>query len=885
MSKLLNLVLNNVRYELGDNSPGISSIAKTGSSGLVDTYTVYLTDGNHYTFTVTNGDADAQEIQSMINDWLDAHPEATTTVEDGSITGNKLSKKTSTDLNLSNDTNYYGDTSVPEGSSTFEECFRKVYTEVMEEYGGDINKIPIIAETDQHGGLSANTYNIGVYSSINNIVNWYDVSKFLNLGDVVTRGWVDSSEEQWLTCTELDNMVTAHEPIPLHKQLNVVGNHDAFTWVNNAYGDRRDEQMHLNKYFRNVTNAQKYGNSGCYVIKDDYFNVKYLVLSAYDSENNVWYFKSEWIDMMIRELSVNDGYDIIIISHELLNPAYDSRVFPTTEDMIWKVSAENDNNYGLQLNVNAILTAKQNKTNGSITDSQGITHTFDFSESTTRLLCGLHGHTHYETYNHVNGNYVGFAMSPYTMGSRWIFFLLVNRADNCINVWKMNSQNGASSYVYTKYDIPFDVSDRVIYSIKNRCAGTTMFNTSRFIRYGEPYSQYIRPLSGKTIGDVLVMQDENDITSQVYDSTNHLIYVENVTGNLDIKAYDTDHDIEDDYWYIGFNLDAGIQNMTSGNVDCINKAVADGSVSSFWPVFSAGYRPNTVQILDSDGNDVTSNYASYFTNILSMRYNNVVWHEDLTFIYTTLPYSNTAGVMDVFGNITEDTTGHCRITQYEDVGDANFIRFSSDYADFGTVVAEYNANKEFIRASLNIGSKFDTFRIIPLSANTKYVRYANYNNTNTMGKYTLERFNDISSGYGWCIDMTETDMSNLIIENAGLIAPSCETITTALRGYGSLRHIDINGKNGIPAQAFFGCYYATTLILRSDTLVPLNNTSAFTNTGFAGYNSRNGQIYVPSALIESYKTATNWSTLYNQGHITFLPIEGSGYDIGYKFEQ
>lgn len=39
----------------GDTGNGISSIAKTGASGLVDTYTITYTDGTHSTFTVTNG--------------------------------------------------------------------------------------------------------------------------------------------------------------------------------------------------------------------------------------------------------------------------------------------------------------------------------------------------------------------------------------------------------------------------------------------------------------------------------------------------------------------------------------------------------------------------------------------------------------------------------------------------------------------------------------------------------------------------------------------------------------------------------------------------------------------------------------------------------------
>lgn len=39
----------------GENGATIESVEKTGTSGLVDTYTVTLTDGNKFTFTVTNG--------------------------------------------------------------------------------------------------------------------------------------------------------------------------------------------------------------------------------------------------------------------------------------------------------------------------------------------------------------------------------------------------------------------------------------------------------------------------------------------------------------------------------------------------------------------------------------------------------------------------------------------------------------------------------------------------------------------------------------------------------------------------------------------------------------------------------------------------------------
>lgn len=43
------------RSPKGDTGNGIANIAKTSTQGLVDTYTITMTDGTTYTFTVTNG--------------------------------------------------------------------------------------------------------------------------------------------------------------------------------------------------------------------------------------------------------------------------------------------------------------------------------------------------------------------------------------------------------------------------------------------------------------------------------------------------------------------------------------------------------------------------------------------------------------------------------------------------------------------------------------------------------------------------------------------------------------------------------------------------------------------------------------------------------------
>lgn len=94
-----------------------------------------------------------------------------------------------------------------------------------------------------------------------------------------------------------------------------------------------------------------------------------------------------------------------------------------------------------------------------------------------------------------------------------------------------------------------------------------------------------------------------------------------------------------------------------------------------------------------------------------------------------------------------------------------------------------------------------------------------------------------------------------------------------------LEFCDIGSTVGIAANAFANCEKLQTLVLRKTASVcTLANVSAFLNTPMRGYNDLTGTVYVPQALIESYKTATNWSTLYNDGTVTFATIEGSEYE-------
>ena len=71
-----------------------------------------------------------------------------------------------------------------------------------------------------------------------------------------------------------------------------------------------------------------------------------------------------------------------------------------------------------------------------------------------------------------------------------------------------------------------------------------------------------------------------------------------------------------------------------------------------------------------------------------------------------------------------------------------------------------------------------------------------------------------------------------------------------------LTKADFQSVTGVWNASFENCAALTALILRSETMATLKGTTTFDNTPIK---SGNGYIYVPAALVDSYKAATNWS--------------------------
>lgn len=71
--------------DTGDTGNGISSVTKTGTSGLVDTYTITFTNGNTTTFQVTNGKDGSDASVTIVSSW-------SATTSDSKVPSEKLAK-------------------------------------------------------------------------------------------------------------------------------------------------------------------------------------------------------------------------------------------------------------------------------------------------------------------------------------------------------------------------------------------------------------------------------------------------------------------------------------------------------------------------------------------------------------------------------------------------------------------------------------------------------------------------------------------------------------------------------------------------------------------------------------------------------------------------
>lgn len=337
-----------------------------------------------------------------------------------------------------------------------EEFFNAITNTIKDwqiECGGDYRKTPLVITTDQH-----NVTNKGIFDMLGDTLDMYSISKVVNLGDTVTT-WVDADAEHLLyKDVDLEKWRESIKAIPLKKQLNVFGNHDAdyLEGANNGIGRTPIGQARLYQYFPNedvrITN-----NNGWFVTYDNRFNVKYVVISNFEKQTTAYGaqapLSTEQLDFIIDEFSKDDGYDIVVLSHF---PIYSTlnRVSPVGEEITdtgtYFIESANATIKDAFLN---LINARKNKTSGTIKDFYNVEHSYDFSQCKNDILCGLHGHTHYDAFEYVGGMDNGLmnVSFDYFQKNYTVHFAIVDRANNQLNVWKVDD-----TATVNNYQIPFN---------------------------------------------------------------------------------------------------------------------------------------------------------------------------------------------------------------------------------------------------------------------------------------------------------------------------------------------------------------------------------------------------------------------------------------------
>ena len=166
----------------------------------------------------------------------------------------------------------------------------------------------------------------------------------------------------------------------------------------------------------------------------------------------------------------------------------------------------------------------------------------------------------------------------------------------------------------------------------------------------------------------------------------------------------------------------------------------------------------------------------------------------------------------------------------------------------------------------------------PITINAAMVNYAFYYKGKSASPWTLHCTGSIL--YNSALKYT-SGLTMLVLTNAGY-GPNASYSCS-----GDLQTLD-TAEPRLPGNAWQNCSSLKTVILRSTSIVTLNNVNVVSGSPFASGGS-GGTIYIPKSLYDhlgdgtasDYKAATNWSTIDGYGTVTWACIEGSIYENQY----
>ena len=160
----------------------------------------------------------------------------------------------------------------------------------------------------------------------------------------------------------------------------------------------------------------------------------------------------------------------------------------------------------------------------------------------------------------------------------------------------------------------------------------------------------------------------------------------------------------------------------------------------------------------------------------------------------------------------------------------------------------------------------------------------NIPNATKIGQYKLANLTNATGVYAPLVTTLEANALNGSTEIETLVFPSLTSLFgSSMRAMTKLRCVDISNSNisnlGMQSsnQAFYNDTLFDTFIIRSNNVPSLGNINAFQGTTFESSGS-GGTLYVPSSMISSYQSATNWSTILGYTNNQIKSIESTHTD-------
>ena len=338
---------------------------------------------------------------------------------------------------------------------TYDEAIEYAYTRMMTQ--NNANTVPFALFADNHSNIRPSFTDF--FGTLGDVADWTKLW-FIDLGDATNL--ISYTETQNEASTSLQNVADKLDAadIPQARRMQLLGNHDLWAKdANNVTYALTNHAWLLSKYCKNTGATHYYDND--FVLIDSTHGIKFVCIGAWDFDSTLgghshYAINGTHMGKIIEMLSVVDAYDIVLLTHISPYKNYSAR---------WKFNDENDGvgaigtptaisttGSGLaDVSIDALLAARNAHTSGTINDSYGVSHAYDFTGCNGKIICGLSGHEHRDEYGYsASGGILANCFDCYYQSPKCFYLGLIDTSAEKLKLWKIDQ----APMVY-EYELPF----------------------------------------------------------------------------------------------------------------------------------------------------------------------------------------------------------------------------------------------------------------------------------------------------------------------------------------------------------------------------------------------------------------------------------------------